>query len=68
MGRLNASQENAAKPLLPYDTGVFVAPPGTGKTVLAKGFGTETDVASHKFQAAECLGYSRWIRELDYCR
>jgi len=34
-GRLSDDQDKAAQSLLLHDTGVFVAPPGTGKTVLA---------------------------------
>ena len=34
-GKLNDTQKEAAKYILSHDTGVFVAPPGTGKTVLA---------------------------------
>jgi superfamily II DNA or RNA helicase len=33
-GTLTPVQEEAAKKVLEHDTGVFVAPPGTGKTVL----------------------------------
>ncbi len=33
-GELNPLQERALKEMLKYDTGVFVAPPGVGKTVL----------------------------------
>ncbi len=34
-GKLKDTQKEAAKYMLSHDTGVFVAPPGTGKTVLA---------------------------------
>jgi len=34
-GKLNEEQEEALKGVLDVDFGVFVAPPGTGKTVLA---------------------------------
>lgn len=34
-GRLNEEQEEALESILESDVGVFVAPPGTGKTVLA---------------------------------
>lgn len=33
-GQLTAVQEHAARTLLAHDTGVFVAPPGVGKTVI----------------------------------
>jgi len=33
-GKLNATQQNAISQLTPHDIGIFVAPPGSGKTVV----------------------------------
>ncbi len=62
-GRLTSVQEQAARALLQHDTGVFVAPPGIGKTVLGTylvaGRGRSTLVLVHRRPLLD-----QWVAQL----
>jgi superfamily II DNA or RNA helicase len=63
VGELTALQERAAVALLPYETGIMVAPPGIGKTVLGTRMvaarGRSTLVLVHRQPLLE-----QWIAQL----
>jgi len=63
-GELTAAQGSAARTMLAHDTGVFVAPPGTGKTVIGAHLiaarGRSTLVLVHRLPLLD-----QWITQLE---